>query len=130
MKLRSRLLTPLAALTLALPLLAATPAAALIVLAAGEPSHGPGEHRFPAGARVLADALNASGLSVRAAVTEGWPDSALLRDAASLVLFSDGLDRHVAEAWQCCTSQWSPRPVNWLITCSRRSAAASRPTGR
>lgn len=96
MKLRSRLLTPLAALTLALPLLAATPAAALIVLAAGEPSHGPGEHRFPAGARVLADALNASGLPVRAAVTEGWPDSALLRDAASLVLFSDGLDRHVA----------------------------------
>jgi type 1 glutamine amidotransferase len=95
--LKPRLLTPLAALGLALPLLAATPAAALIVIAAGEPSHGPGEHRFPAGARVLADALNASGLPLRAAVTEGWPEPALIRDAASVVLYSDGLDRHVAK---------------------------------
>lgn len=94
---RPRFLTPLAALALALPLFAATPASALIVFAAGEPSHGPGEHRFPAGARLLADALNQSGLPVRAEVTYGWPDEALLGDAAALVLYSDGLDRHVAK---------------------------------
>lgn len=95
--LRPRLLTPLAAVVLALPLFAATPASALIVFAAGEPSHGPGEHRFPAGARLLADALNQSGLPLRAEVADGWPDEALLREASSLVLYSDGLDRHVAK---------------------------------
>ncbi|MCE2861882.1 MAG: ankyrin repeat domain-containing protein [Opitutaceae bacterium] len=94
---RPRLLTPLAALAFAWPLFAATPASALIVFAAGEPSHGPGEHRFPAGARLLADALNASGLPLRAEVVASWPGEPLLRDAASLVLYSDGLDRHVAK---------------------------------
>lgn len=94
---RPRLLPPLAALVLAWPLFAATPASALIVFAAGEPSHGPGEHRFPTGARLLADALNASGLPLRAEVVDGWPGDVLLREAASLVLYSDGLDRHVAK---------------------------------
>lgn len=95
--LRSRFLTPLAAGALALPLFAATPVSALIVFAAGDPSHGPGEHRFPAGARLLADAINQSGLPVRTEVTLGWPEEALLRAASSLVLYSDGLDRHVAK---------------------------------
>ena len=95
--LKPRFLTPLAAAVLALPLFAATPASALIVFAAGDPSHGPGEHRFPAGARLLADALNRSGLPLRAEVADGWPDEALLREASSLVLYSDGLDRHVAK---------------------------------
>jgi type 1 glutamine amidotransferase len=68
----------------------------LVLFVAGEPSHGPGEHRFPTGSRLLADALAASGLPLRTAVVPGWPEPARLAEAASLVLFSDGLDRHVA----------------------------------
>ncbi|MDO8538800.1 MAG: ankyrin repeat domain-containing protein [Opitutaceae bacterium] len=68
-----------------------------VLLVAGEPSHGPGEHRFPDGCTLLASALNASGLPVRAEVSLGWPDDAKLAAASSIVLYSDGLDRHVAE---------------------------------
>jgi hypothetical protein len=39
-------------------------AATTILFVAGEPSHGPGEHRFPDGCALLAEALNASGLPV------------------------------------------------------------------
>jgi hypothetical protein len=72
------------------------PAPPLVLFVAGEPSHGPGEHRFPTGSRLLADALAASGLPLRTSVVHGWPAPARLADASSLVLFSDGLDRHVA----------------------------------
>ena len=37
----------------------AAPAAPVVLLIAGEPSHGPGEHRFPEGCKLLAAALNA-----------------------------------------------------------------------
>lgn len=67
-----------------------------ILFVAGDPSHGPGEHRFPDGCTVLAEALNQSGLNVKAEVSLGWPDDAKLRAATALVLYSDGLDRHVA----------------------------------
>ena len=72
------------------------PAPPLVLFVAGEPSHGPGEHRFPTGSRLLADALAASGLKLRTAVVQGWPEPARIAEAASLVLFSDGLERHVA----------------------------------
>lgn len=68
-----------------------------ILLIAGEPSHGPGEHRFPDGCDLLAEALNASGLPVRAEVSRGWPREAAFGAASAIVLYSDGLDRHVAE---------------------------------
>jgi type 1 glutamine amidotransferase len=67
-----------------------------ILFIAGEPSHGPGEHRFPEGCALLADALNQSGLPVRAEVSQGWPDDAKLAAAGIVVLYSDGLDGHVA----------------------------------
>jgi hypothetical protein len=67
-----------------------------ILFIAGEPSHGPGEHRFPEGSRLLADALNSAGLSLRAEVSLGWPANEALAGARSIVLYSDGLDRHVA----------------------------------
>lgn len=67
-----------------------------ILFIVGEPSHGPGEHRFPDGARLLADALNASKLPLRAEVSEGWPDDPTFAAATAVVLYSDGLDRHVA----------------------------------
>ena len=74
----------------------ATSAVPLVLLVSGEPSHGPGEHRFPEGCTLLAAALNASGLGLRAAVSQGWPADSELGDATTLILYSDGLDRHVA----------------------------------
>lgn len=67
-----------------------------ILVVAGDPSHGPGEHRFPDGGALLVDALNASGLSLRAELSLGWPSDEKLQAATALVLYSDGLDRHVA----------------------------------
>jgi ankyrin repeat protein len=79
-----------------LPAATAATATPLVLLIAGEPSHGPGEHRFPDGCALLAGALNASGLDLRAEVSLGWPADALLARAEALVLYSDGLEQHVA----------------------------------
>ncbi|MBI5692560.1 MAG: ankyrin repeat domain-containing protein [Verrucomicrobia bacterium] len=76
--------------------LAAATAPATILFISGDPSHGPGEHRFPDGCRLLAGALNRAELPVRAEVSLGWPEAAQLDRATALVLYSDGLDRHVA----------------------------------
>jgi len=74
-----------------------------VLFIAGAKSHAPGAHEFPAGSRLLADALNASGLPVSAAVSLGWPaDQAALEQADLIVLYSDGLEKHVASghgAW-------------------------------
>ncbi|HRE82519.1 MAG TPA: ankyrin repeat domain-containing protein [Opitutaceae bacterium] len=68
-----------------------------IYFIAGEKSHAPGAHEFPAGAQLLADALNASGLPLRATVSLGWPQNSQEVEAAQvLVLYSDGLEKHVA----------------------------------
>lgn len=83
-------------LTLLLLIPAVAHAGPQVLLIAGEPSHGPGEHRFPAGCALLARALNESGLGIRAAVSEGWPTPDALAAADALVLYSDGLDRHIA----------------------------------
>jgi type 1 glutamine amidotransferase len=87
-------------LALALVNAIALPAAQRVVrFIAGEPSHGPGEHRFPEGCELLAQALNASGLAIRAEVSRGWPaegDNDALARADTLVIYSDGLGRHVA----------------------------------
>ncbi|MBP7140991.1 MAG: ankyrin repeat domain-containing protein [Opitutaceae bacterium] len=72
-------------------------AAKRILFVAGEKSHAPGAHEFPAGSGLLANALNASGLGVAAEVSPGWPgDIAALERADLIVLYSDGLERHVA----------------------------------
>lgn len=68
-----------------------------VLLIAGPPSHGPGVHRFPAGAELLAEAINQSGGRVRAEVALGWPqDPAPFAAADLVVLYSDGLGDHVA----------------------------------
>lgn len=68
-----------------------------IVLIAGTPSHGPGEHEFRAGALLLADALNrVPGIHATVA-SNGWPaDPAILQKAAAVLLFADGGDGHPA----------------------------------
>ena len=71
-------------------------AARTVLFISGEPSHGPGEHRFPDGCALLANALNGSGVNLHAEVSLGWPADAALDQARAVVLYSDGLDRHVA----------------------------------
>lgn len=68
-----------------------------ILFVAGPPSHGPGLHEFPRACDVLAEALNRSGLPVRAEVSRGWPaDAVAVRTADVLVIYSDGLGDHIA----------------------------------
>ncbi len=69
-----------------------------ILFIAGRPSHGPGEHRFPAGCQILVEALNQSGLPLKAELSVDWPASdAALEEPTLVVLYSDGLASHVAK---------------------------------
>ncbi len=68
-----------------------------MLFVAGPKSHGPGEHDHPAGCALLAAHLNASGLPVKAVVSEGWPaDAAAVAAADTLVLYADGLEANPA----------------------------------
>ena len=67
-----------------------------ILLVAGKPSHGAGEHEFPAGCEVLAKALNESGLPVRASVKlQAWPDAKELAAVDAVVVYCDGNEDHL-----------------------------------
>jgi hypothetical protein len=69
-----------------------------VLFIAGPKSHGVGQHEHPAGCRLLADHLNASGLGIRAEVSEGWPgDTTQIAAAATLVIYGDGIDAHPAK---------------------------------
>lgn len=69
-----------------------------VLFIAGPKSHGVGQHEHPAGCRLLADHLNASGLGIRAEVSEGWPsDAAKIAAAETLVIYGDGIDDHPAK---------------------------------
>jgi type 1 glutamine amidotransferase len=93
--LRLGFLTPLV-LVPALPASAPTAPGPHVLFIAGPASHGPGEHEHPAGCALLAAALSSSDLSLTAAVSEGWPSPEALATASTLVLYSDGLEQHVA----------------------------------
>lgn len=88
-------------LSLAALLVGTTPALAAppkkIVLIAGTKSHGPGDHEYEKGARLLKHCLDTSP-NLKGFVTElhldGWPkDERTLDDAATIFLYSDGSDR-------------------------------------
>lgn len=69
-----------------------------VLFIAGPPSHEWDEHSFSEGAKVLAGALNQSGLGVRAEVSEGWPEAAdRVAQADVVVIYGDGLDAHPAK---------------------------------
>ena len=69
-----------------------------VLFIAGPKSHGVGQHEHPAGCQLLADHLNASGLGIRAEVSEGWPsDAAKIAAAETLVIYGDGIDAHPAK---------------------------------
>jgi len=71
------------------------PAEKTLVLLGGTMSHGPGDHEFNAGVRLLAKCLaNVDGLAVEV-ITNGYPkDDAVLDKADGLLCFADGGGGH------------------------------------
>ena len=67
-----------------------------LVLVAGRPSHGPGEHEHRAGVLLAEKCLDAAGLPLVTAVyTNGWPEDPTAFDNADAVFFfADGGDGH------------------------------------
>ena len=67
-----------------------------LVLVAGRPSHGPGEHEFRAGCMLAEKSLDDAGLPLVTAVyTGGWPEDPTAFDNADAVFFfADGGDGH------------------------------------
>lgn len=67
-----------------------------IVMVAGEPSHGPGEHEFNAGVKLLAGCLADNDQVVVARYHDnGWPkDPTAFDDANAIVLYMDGWKKH------------------------------------
>lgn len=68
-----------------------------IVMIAGKPSHGPGEHEHNAGILLFKKCLaNVPGLKVET-YSDGWPESSSALDgAATVVIYSDGGEGHPA----------------------------------
>lgn len=64
-----------------------------VLFIAGPKSHGAGQHEHPAGCALLAEHLNASGLPLKATVSQGWPaDAAAIEAADTIVIYADGLE--------------------------------------
>lgn len=83
----------LGAMLLAASANAADPAK--IVLVAGRPSHGPGDHEFNAGIMLLAKCLKSVPNVEPVVVKGGWPDDeSVFEGAKSLVFFMDGGGGH------------------------------------
>ena len=85
--------TMLLLLLMSVVLAAAEPAK--IVLIAGSPSHGPGDHEYRAGLMLLAKCLRENKGVETVVVKNGWPeDEAVFNGARTIVLFSDGATAH------------------------------------
>ena len=68
---------------------------AKIVLIAGHPSHGPGEHEFNAGCKLLCKCLTQVPGVEPVVVTGGWPkDESVFDGAKALIFFMDGGGGH------------------------------------
>jgi type 1 glutamine amidotransferase len=68
---------------------------AKIVLIAGRPSHGPGDHEFNAGCKLLAKCLAKIKGIEPVVVTGGWPtDESVFEGAKAVVFFMDGGSGH------------------------------------
>jgi putative membrane-bound dehydrogenase-like protein len=67
------------------------------VLVAGKPSHGPGEHEFNAGIRLLEHCLNEGvpDLVTHAHFNAEWPGAEELAQADTLVIYCDGGEQHL-----------------------------------
>jgi type 1 glutamine amidotransferase len=68
---------------------------AKVVLVAGHPSHGKGDHEFNAGCKLLAKCLSQVPGVEPVVVTDGWPkDESVFDGARTLVFFMDGGGNH------------------------------------
>ncbi len=70
-----------------------------VLLIAGRPSHGPGQHEHNAGVQLLAKCLkeNASDrVDVQFTLGGAWPEDAVLNKADTIVIYSDGGGAHPA----------------------------------
>lgn len=88
-------------LTLALAFTASLTAAdkKVIVMIAGKPSHGPGQHEHNAGILLLKKCLEANvgdQVDVKAHLNGGWPAAEELATASSVVIYADGGKGHPA----------------------------------
>jgi len=94
---RSPMLGTLCALGLAVVVGLASGLAAdkKIVLVAGPPSHGPGEHEHRAGCLLLKACLDRVPGVQAIVADDGWPaDPSIFNGAASIIVYSDGGDGH------------------------------------
>ena len=86
----------LLALTVAATALVSSAADKKIVLLAGPPSHGPGDHEHRAGCLLLARCLNGVPGVTASVYSNGWPanPSEAFADASTIVIYSDGGGGH------------------------------------
>jgi hypothetical protein len=96
MKILPRLLAAVAATLLASNSFAADAAKKQILLLAGRPSHGPGEHEHNAGVLLFKKCLDASGLPIEttAHLNAEWPSKDELSKADTILFYSDGGGGH------------------------------------
>jgi type 1 glutamine amidotransferase len=72
-----------------------------VLLIAGRPSHGPGQHEHNAGVQLLAKCLKQGAsdrVDVQWTLNGQWPDAEALQKADTIVMYSDGGGGHVAAA--------------------------------
>jgi putative membrane-bound dehydrogenase-like protein len=69
-----------------------------VLLIAGKPSHGPGQHEHNAGVKLFAKCLDqaSSGVVTKVHLSGDWPNADELGQADTIVLYSDGGGGHVA----------------------------------
>ena len=92
-----KILALLTALTLSVaPGFASDAAKKQLLLLAGRPSHGPGEHEHNAGVLLLKKCLDASGLPVETTtyLSAAWPAPEVLAKADTILFYADGGGRH------------------------------------
>ena len=92
-----KILALLTALTLSVaPGFAADAAKKQLLLLAGRPSHGPGEHEHNAGVLLLKKCLDASGLPVETTtyLSAAWPTPEVLAKADTILFYADGGGGH------------------------------------
>jgi methylmalonyl-CoA mutase cobalamin-binding subunit len=64
-----------------------------ILMIAGKPSHGPGQHEHNAGVQLLAKCLRESGLplDVTSHLNAEWPTAEEMAQADTIVIYADGV---------------------------------------
>lgn len=82
---------------IALPLMAANPQKTIVLLA-GKPSHGPGQHEHNAGIQLFAKKLKEAKVEadIKVYLNGEWPAQEVLDKANSLVIYADGGGGHPA----------------------------------